>query len=98
MKLSNHSLSAINPERESLRNVHGKSTPRTHSEAVSGSDPLACRWARAILKQYLTLNQGPKKSGRSRHQNGDVATETSDDRASCEKLLHTVLFPVFAEG
>ena len=34
-----------------------------------------------MLKQSLTLNQGPKQSGCSRHQNRDVAMEVSDDRA-----------------
>ena len=33
-----------------------------------------------MLKQRLTLNQGPTKSGRTRDQNRDVVMGASDDR------------------
>ena len=51
-----------------------------------------------MLKQRLTPNQGPKQSGRTRHQNHDAAMDASDDRAWCEKLLHAIHFPVSPVG
>ena len=37
-----------------------------------------------MLKQRLTLNQGPTQSERTRHRTRDVAMEASDDRAARE--------------
>ena len=51
-----------------------------------------------MLKQRLTINQGPTQSGHTRHQNRDAVIEASGDRACCEKLLRAVLFPISPEG